>query len=182
MSCRAFAGFMVGAALLLPRAASAQALGQTAAPIRLVAFTNEPREPEFGEVFELYLQLRMAPNLVAFIPDTLLPAPDAFNAAPGTWTTEAGPADSIDVRATYYVMGVMNGGVELPTLELLTGDHEVLVAVRILGGEAVASLQIDLEAAAVATALDEARLLLGQVAAVDSEDELPDPGDRRWPR
>jgi hypothetical protein len=119
MSIRALAGPLFGLTLLFPSASSgAGPAQQTPPPIRLVAFTNEPREPEFGEVFELYLQLRMAPDLVAFIPDTLLPAPDAFNAGRGRWTTEPGPADSIDVRATYYVMGVMNGGVELPTLEV----------------------------------------------------------------
>jgi hypothetical protein len=93
---------------------------QSPSPARLVAFINEPLEPEFGKVFELYLQLRFAPNVVAFVPDTLLPARDAFSAGPGRFTTETGPADSIDVRATYYVMGLANGGVELPTLELLT--------------------------------------------------------------
>jgi hypothetical protein len=98
--------------------AAADVAYQTPAPARLVAFINEPLEPEFGKVFELYLQLRLAPDIVAFVPDTLLPARDAFSAGVGRWTTEPGPADSIDVRATYYVMGLANGGVELPTLEL----------------------------------------------------------------
>ena len=35
-------------------------------------------EPEFGKVFELFLQLRLSPDLVTFVPDTLLPAHDAF--------------------------------------------------------------------------------------------------------
>jgi hypothetical protein len=98
--------------------AAADVAYQTPAPARLVAFINEPLEPEFGKVFELYLQLRFAPDIVAFVPDTLLPAHDAFSAGAGHWTTEPGPADSIDLRATYYVMGLANGGVELPTLEL----------------------------------------------------------------
>jgi hypothetical protein len=106
-------------ALAAPHAA-AHAQFQSAGPGRLVAFTNEPREPEFGTVFELVLQLRLAPELVVFVPDTLLPAPDAFSAGRGTWTSAAGPADSFDVTATYPVIGVMNGGVELPTLELWT--------------------------------------------------------------
>jgi len=83
-----------------------------------VAFTNEPREPELGEVFELNLQVRLAPNLVAFIPDTLVPAPDAVSAGPGVWETGLAPADSIDVRITYPVMGLDPGGVELPSLEV----------------------------------------------------------------
>jgi len=98
--------------------ASAQGYQIPPAPARLVAFTNEPREPEFGTVFELALQLRLAPDLVVFVPDTILPAPDAFSAGRGRWTSAPGPADSVDVTATYPVMGVLNGGVELPTLEL----------------------------------------------------------------
>jgi hypothetical protein len=91
---------------------------QGAAPVRLLAFTNEPREPEFGEVFELYLSLRFAPDAVAFVPDTLLPDEHAFSAGSGRWTSEPGPADSIDVAATYYVIGLLNGGVQLPWLEI----------------------------------------------------------------
>jgi hypothetical protein len=84
----------------------------------LVAFTNEPREPEFGTVFELYLSLRLAPDFVTFLPDTLLPDEHAFSAGPGQWTAAQGPADSIDVQATYPVMGLLNGGVQLPWLEV----------------------------------------------------------------
>lgn len=105
-------------ALAAPRSAAAYLAYQAPAPARLVGFTNEPMEPEFGKVFELFLQLRLSPDLVTFVPDTLLPAHDAFSAGAGDWATEPGPADSIDVRATYYVMGLANGGVELPTLEL----------------------------------------------------------------
>jgi hypothetical protein len=95
-----------------------QARPQTGAPVRLVAFTNEPREPELGEIFALNLQVRLAPDLVVFIPDTLLPAPDAVSAGPGVWETGVAPADSVDVRITYPVMGLDPGGVELPSLEV----------------------------------------------------------------
>jgi len=96
---------------------AAPALAQRA-PARLVAFLNEPREPELGEVFRLDLQVRVAPGLVVLVPDTLLPASDAVSAGAGSWTVEPADADSVDVRATYPVMGLKNGGVELPTLEL----------------------------------------------------------------
>lgn len=91
---------------------------QEGLPARLIAFINEPREPEFGEVFELYLSLRFAPDVVAFVPDTLLPDEHAFSAGAGHWTSAPGPADSIDVDATYPVMGLLNGGVQLPWLEI----------------------------------------------------------------
>jgi hypothetical protein len=100
--------------------ASPSARPQEGQPARLVAFTNEPREPEFGEVFELRLTVRLAPRTVAFFPDTLLPAEDAVSAGSGGWTTTPAPADSVDVQATYPVMGLKNGGVELPSLELWT--------------------------------------------------------------
>jgi len=93
---------------------------QTAPPARLVAFTNEPREPELGEVFALNLTVRLAPDVIAFFPDTLVPARDAMSAGPGSWELGTAPGDSIDVRATYPVMGLDPGGVELPVLELWT--------------------------------------------------------------
>ncbi|HET9948157.1 MAG TPA: hypothetical protein VFQ22_04510, partial [Longimicrobiales bacterium] len=110
---------LAGAFASLPAGAAAQrAPAEPAPPVRLVAFVQEPREPELGEVFELTLTLRMGPGTVAFLPDTLLPAEDAASAGHATWTLGLAPADSIDVRATYPVMGFLPGGVELPTLEL----------------------------------------------------------------
>jgi hypothetical protein len=87
---------------------------------RLVAFTNEPREPEFGEVFLLNVQVRVAPEVVAFLSDTLAEAANSVSAGPGTWTVTPGPGDSLDVRASYPVMGLLPGGVELPLIELWT--------------------------------------------------------------
>lgn len=87
---------------------------------RLVAFTMEPREPEFAEVFELRLTVRVAPGIIVFLPDTLLPARASVSAGPGSWTESAGPADSVDLRATYPVTAFLNGAVELPSLELWT--------------------------------------------------------------
>jgi hypothetical protein len=103
-------------ALLASTAASPQQ--QPPGPVRLVAFTNEPREPELGEVFALSLQVRLAPGVVVFFPDTLLPAPDAVSAGPGVWELGLAPGDSVDVRATYPVIGLDPGGAELPSLEL----------------------------------------------------------------
>jgi hypothetical protein len=99
---------------------AARAAQEAPPPVRLVAFTNEPREPELGEVFALNLQLRLAPGVVAFFPDTLLPAPDAVSAGPGMWELGLAPADSVDVRATYPVIGLDPGGVLLPSLEVWT--------------------------------------------------------------
>ena len=112
-------GFSAAAAPL-----AAQALQQGPPPARLVAFTNEPREPELGAIFALNLQVRLAPGVVAFFPDTLVPAPDAASAGSGTWELGLAPGDSIDVRATYPVIGLDPGGVELPTLEVWTRPAE----------------------------------------------------------
>jgi hypothetical protein len=99
---------------------AAQATQEAPPPVRLVAFTNEPREPELGEIFALNLQVRLAPGVVAFFPDTLVPAPDAVSAGPGTWELGLAPGDSVDVRATYPVIGLDPGGVLLPSLEVWT--------------------------------------------------------------
>lgn len=119
MRGRALGWSLVVAALC--GASPAHAAFQEPTPVRLVAFTNEPREPEFGQVFELNLSLRFAPDVVAFVPDTLLPDVNAFSAGSGRWTAvEAVGTDSIDVQATYPVMGLLTGGIQLPWLEILS--------------------------------------------------------------
>jgi hypothetical protein len=85
---------------------------------RLVAFTVDPQTPEFGEVFDLQLTIRIAPGVVAFLPDTLVSATASVSAGLGEWSEIAGPGDSVDVRASYPVMGFLNGRVDLPSLEL----------------------------------------------------------------
>lgn len=87
---------------------------------RIVAYLNEPREPELGDVFQLDVQIRVAPDVVAFLSDTMTDAENSVSAGPGTWTVEHGPGDSLDVRATYPVMSFLPGGVELPFVELWT--------------------------------------------------------------
>lgn len=108
--------FLSGAGLgFAPRAAAQE---QPPGPARLVAFTSEPAEPELGKVFDLRLTVRLAPDVVAFFPDTLLPEDAAVSAGPGRWELTPAPADSVDVRATYPLMGLDLGGTELPSLEL----------------------------------------------------------------
>jgi len=117
---RLLLGHVAVCALAVAAPAAANAAPQ-APPVRLVAFTNEPREPEFGVVFDLMLSLRFAPDVVAFVPDTLLPDVHAFSAGPGHWErTAAEGTDSIDVQATYPVMGFLTGGIQLPWLEILS--------------------------------------------------------------
>lgn len=87
---------------------------------RIVAFMTEPSQPELGEVFALHFVVRLAPEVVAFFPDTLLPVPDVVSAGSGTWEMDLAPGDSIDVRATYPVIGLDPGGAFLPFLELWT--------------------------------------------------------------
>jgi hypothetical protein len=111
-------------ALLAPVSTTAQARSAEAGSARLVAFTNEPREPEFGEVFDLNVQVRVAPDVVAFLADTMAEATNSGSAGPGTWTVTPGPADSLDVRATYPIMGLLPGAVELPFVELWTRPAE----------------------------------------------------------
>jgi len=100
--------------------ASAQERRAQSETARIVAFLNEPREPEFGEIFQLEVQVRVSPDVVAFLSDTMVDAQSSVSAGAGTWTTTVGAADSLDIRVTYPVMGFMPGGVELPFVELWT--------------------------------------------------------------
>lgn len=112
---------LVACGLAVGSPAAAYAAYQEAPPVRLVAFTNEPMEPPFGEVFDLVLSLRFAPDVIAFVPDTLLPDVHSFSAGPGRWElTPAAGTDSLDVQATYPVMGLLTGGIQLPWLEILS--------------------------------------------------------------
>jgi hypothetical protein len=90
------------------------------AEARLVGFTVEPEAPEFGEVFDLRITVRIGPGVVAFLPDTLVPGDASFSAGSGDWTEASGPADSVDIQTSYPVMGFLSGPVELPWLELWT--------------------------------------------------------------
>jgi hypothetical protein len=87
---------------------------------RVVGFTVDPVRPEFGEVFDLTITFRIGPGVVAFLPETLVPGDAAFSAGAGMWSEAAAPVDSVDIRASYPVMGLMDGQVRLPSLELWT--------------------------------------------------------------
>ncbi len=120
MSSR-LANVVILLAAVLGAIADRELLGQSQGPpieARLVAFTVDPQSPEFGEVFDLQLTIRIAPGVIAFLPDTLVSATASVSAGPGDWSEIAGPGDSVDVRANYPVMGFLNGRVDLPSLEL----------------------------------------------------------------
>ena len=87
---------------------------------RLVGFTMEPESPKFGQAFDLRITVRIGPGVVAFLPDTLVPGDASVSAGSGDWSETSGPADSVDIRASYPVMGFLSGAVELPSLELWT--------------------------------------------------------------
>jgi hypothetical protein len=87
---------------------------------RLVGFTVEPEAPEFGEVFDLRVTVRIGPGVVAFLPDTLVSGDASVSAGTGDWSETSGPADSVDIRMRYPVMGFLSGPVELPWLDLWT--------------------------------------------------------------
>ena len=87
---------------------------------RLVGFRVEPEAPEFGVVFDLQITVRIGPEVVAFLPDTLVPGNASVSAGTGDWNETSGPADSLDIRASYPVMAFLSGAVELPSLELWT--------------------------------------------------------------
>lgn len=101
---------------------SAAASQDDSTRIRLVGFRTLPSAPEFGTPFDLELRLRIAPASMVFLPDTLNAADASVSAGPGEWDASDGPADSVDVVATYPVMSFLSGEVELPELEVWVGS------------------------------------------------------------
>ena len=104
--------------------ARAQSL-DVSSEVRLVGFAIEPAGPELGEVFDLRITVRIGPGVVAFLPDTLSPGDASVSAGSGEWSETSGPADSVDIRASYPVMGFLSGPVDLPRMELWTRPARV---------------------------------------------------------
>lgn len=118
---------LAGFGLLTPMQATAQVQGGGTAQLqgvesipetRLVEIRRDPEAPAFGEVFDLHFTLRLRPGLTAFLPDTLIPTEAVESWAPGGWRTEPAPGDSVDIHATYPVIGYREGRVEYPWIEL----------------------------------------------------------------
>jgi len=89
---------------------------------RVVDYRTVPAEPPMGTPFELHLTLRVGPDVVLLLPDTLLPAESAESFGAGSWTVSTGPADSIDVAAVYPAIGYEVGLAALPIVELGVGS------------------------------------------------------------
>lgn len=114
---------LVGASAHISAPAPVAAQVETGSvPVRAVAFRADPLSPEFGRSFDLYVTLRVAPGTWLLLPDTLIPGEASQSAGSGVWTTAPAPGDSVDVVATYPVMGLANGEVQLPTLEAATAS------------------------------------------------------------
>jgi len=101
---------------------------------RVVEVRTDPEAPAFGEVFDLHLTLRVGPEWVVFLPDTLLPTEAAESAGAGSWTGIGAPGDSVDVQARYPVLGYREALVEFPWIELLlrpSGPGDAAVEARV---------------------------------------------------
>jgi len=100
-----------------------EGLGQVSDPsseIRLVEVRAEPAEPGFGELFDLHITLRLRPDWVVFLPDTLLLADAVQSVRSGSWREVPAPGDSVEIRALYPLIGFREGRVGLPRLEFWT--------------------------------------------------------------
>jgi len=85
---------------------------------RVVEVRAEPARPAFGEVFRLWVTLRIPAGHLVFLGDTLLPSDAVESVAPARWRALAGPGDSLDVEAAHAVLGFREGSVELPRVEV----------------------------------------------------------------
>jgi hypothetical protein len=104
------------ACLIWPLSGYAQVSRSTGEP-RVVEVQVEPGQPLFGRAFELRATLRIPPGSLAFFPDTLTSVYAVESLGPGRWSSVPGPADSIDLRAVYPVIGLREGLSDLPVLE-----------------------------------------------------------------
>ena len=98
-----------------------EGVAQTSGPpsvVRLVEVHTEPAVPPFGEAFNLHFTLRLEPGRMAFLPDTLVMADAVQSLGPGSWHEVQAPGDSVEIRATYPVIGFREGRVGLPWLEV----------------------------------------------------------------
>ena len=100
--------------LLLPAALGAQDIPGT----RLLEVRLDPVMPELGDVFDLHVTFRARGSTMLILPDTLLPTNAVESVGAGTRTDSPGPGDSTDIQATYPVIGLLDGIVDLPGLEL----------------------------------------------------------------
>lgn len=114
---RSLALLLIGLAASTVRDGLGQALKSTA-DVRLVEVRVEPEQPSFGEAFDVHVTLRLRPAAVAFLPDTLVPTDAVESVGPGVWSEVPAPGDSVEIRATYRVIGFREGWAELPSLEL----------------------------------------------------------------
>jgi hypothetical protein len=95
------------------------------AGVRVLVEASAAESAAFGEPFALKLQIRVAPGLLVFLPDTLPAAVAIGSVGAGAWTLAAAPGDSTDVQATYPVMGYRSGMMELPRLPIATKPRPV---------------------------------------------------------
>lgn len=104
---------------------------------RITHFRLEPERATFGEPFLVRIDLRVPPaHRVYLTPE--LATTEVFEAAgAGSWLLERAPGDSVDISATFPVVGYEPGRFDLPSLELwlrpdpaLHPDGELSAAVQ----------------------------------------------------
>lgn len=108
---------------VLARGAAAQ---QAAGGVRLIRAWTEPASPGFGEPGTVRLELRAAPGVALFMPDTLSGAAHMSSAGTGRWEITSAPGDSVLVSAHYPIVGFRAGIQELPKLQVAIAARQSL--------------------------------------------------------
>lgn len=85
---------------------------------RVVEVRTVPDLPSLAEPFVVEVVLRMGPGLAVEMPDTLIASENVRSVGSGSWSSTPAVRDSVDVLASYPVVGFTSGPVLLPSIEL----------------------------------------------------------------
>ncbi|HUE96435.1 MAG TPA: hypothetical protein VMN39_07225, partial [Longimicrobiaceae bacterium] len=86
--------------------------------VRMIRAWTDPEVLAFGVPGTVHLELRVAPGVALFLPDTLHAATEMASIGTGRWVATPLEGDSAAITATYPVIGYREGIYELPKLEL----------------------------------------------------------------
>lgn len=89
--------------------------------VRMIRAWTEPASPGFGEPAVVKVELRIAPGVMVFLPDTLNAAAEMASIGTGEWEAKGEAGDTLSVLATYPIIGFRKGIQELPELEIAAG-------------------------------------------------------------
>ena len=114
-------GMLLALIAMLGSAAAAEGQ-QGVSGIRIIRAWTEPASPGFAEPAVVKIEMRVAPAMRVFMPDTLALAAEMASIGAGEWQTTRSGGDTLNLLATYPIIGYRKGIQELPALEIAVGS------------------------------------------------------------